>query len=1079
MGDSPFPILRKMKLFAALLLAAVMASATEFDALSTYQAADWSQMAEVTTPDAADDAPTMSLMDAVEELRSNTPENLKEHVNRVAKHASLIQSADSSSTTTTEDRAKAYAHNFSKSKKALHSALNMLVSELKAGHKHDVNVLKQTKRSLEAGLNSGIKAAAAKTKNAKHKVCPLQRTEEKTRAKRNSAYGAMMATGRGKVCPLSTTLGDMDIDKNVPAFGVALRNKWDRVKAKFVKQNKAHNAARKAHEAAKRRVTGQYAALRTAVKLEASNSHRNCQNEKREYELLKKDVFSNVKTRKSVATSVLVVKCYVNHITNNNASRNCANRARRQSQAIWNIRAPAWKNCASVASFSAKFGPVGWKASYRNCAGHRREVAAKEKARKRAERAKKEKTAKEKKAKARERAAKEKAKKRAERAKKERIAKEKKAKAKVRELKKKEELAKKKEVKDKAVKKEKAAKKEAARVKELKAKVEKKQKAEEKKAKAVARARAAEKKAKAAAREIKAKAVAKEKAAKASVNKRPRAGTIKLAGDARYCLNLHNYHRANGGHINLWSCNGHNSQNWYVSANGGEIKLNADRRWCLNLHGYHRRNGGTVNLWSCNGHNSQKWLFQANGVVALKADPNWCLNLHGYARRNGGTVNLWRCNGHASQKWKRPAVEVKGPKPGYYKIETTGVHAGHSAGQPAGWGLSAWGAHGAVRNHASSWAAVHSGNHWPMVWKIEKSTRVHGAYFIKTTQYGPASGHMKAGWGLSSWHAHGAVRNGASSRVAVHSGNYWLMDWKIQPSTRTKGAWTIKTDGGPAAGKQPKGWGLSAWQKHGGRRNSASSWVYTHSGNHWLMDWKLVPWRKPHGKLTCHTATRHSNAAGVIVPATPGGYVMTGGGMNNHYRHWNHLSAFEEMFPHGNSFRCDTGFGPGRLTCYTQSCKTNVGALSCTTRSTRFTGSGLRQATLPAGYTMTGGGLYNHYRHFNARAGFEDSSPHGNNAWRGDMGFGWGDYTVYVRGCKAPHPHRLTCTTRASGRGNAHNIACPGGYTLTGCGQINHYRGWNAKAGFEQVHPHGNGCFCDSGFGHGDNQCFARCCKLN
>ena len=89
-------------------------------------------------------------------------------------------------------------------------------------------------------------------------------------------------------------------------------------------------------------------------------------------------------------------------------------------------------------------------------------------------------------------------------------------------------------------------------------------------------------------------------------------------------------------------------------------------------------------------------------------------------------MNLWRCNGHASQKWKRPAVEVKGPKPGYYKVETTGVHAGHSAAQPAGWGLSAWGAHGAVRNHASSWAAVHSGNHWPMVWKIEKSKRTNG-----------------------------------------------------------------------------------------------------------------------------------------------------------------------------------------------------------------------------------------------------------------------------------------------------------------------------------------------------------------
>merc|ERR1711871_758863 len=185
-------------------------------------------------------------------------------------------------------------------------------------------------------------------------------------------------------------------------------------------------------------------------------------------------------------------------------------------------------------------------------------------------------------------------------------------------------------------------------------------------------------------------------------------------------------------------------------------------------------------------------------------------------------------------------------RPGLYKIVTTGVHAGDSAAQPAGWGLSAWHAHGAKRNGASSWVAVHSGNHWPMVWDIQPSKRTKGAYTIKTTKYGPADGKQPAGWGLSSWNAHGAKRNKVSSRVAVHSGNHWLMDWTIKPSTRTKGAWTIKTTGVHKSkhagwGNQPAGWGLSAWQKHGGKRNGASSWVYTHApdGSHWLMDWKM------------------------------------------------------------------------------------------------------------------------------------------------------------------------------------------------------------------------------------------------
>merc|ERR1711907_837299 len=74
--------------------------------------------------------------------------------------------------------------------------------------------------------------------------------------------------------------------------------------------------------------------------------------------------------------------------------------------------------------------------------------------------------------------------------------------------------------------------------------------------------------------------------------------------------------------------------------------------------------------------------------------------------------------------------------------------------------------------------------------------------------------------------------------------------------------------------------------------------------------------------LHCKLTTKGSNHAGVIKPHFPGGgYQLVGGGMNNHYRSFNHLSPFEEAFPHGNHFQCDTGFGAGRLTCYAMYCK--------------------------------------------------------------------------------------------------------------------------------------------------------------
>merc|ERR1711988_1855007 len=231
-------------------------------------------------------------------------------------------------------------------------------------------------------------------------------------------------------------------------------------------------------------------------------------------------------------------------------------------------------------------------------------------------------------------------------------------------------------------------------------------------------------------------------------------------------------------------------------------------------------------------------------------------------------------------------------------------------------------------------------------------------------------------------------------------------------------------------------------------------------------------------QLTCTTTTATSNKAGVVKAAAKKGYTMVGGGMTSNYRKWDKIAGFEEAMPEDNSFRCDTGFGPGKLKCYARSCTSNVGALSCTTKSLRFKGSGVRDATLPKGYVMTGGGLNNHYRSWNAKAGFEESRPNGN-TWRGDMGFGWGDYTVYVRGCKAPKGRKLMCVTKASGRGNYNKVTCPAGYTVTGCGINNHYRKWDAKSGYEQHNPHGNNqCHCDTAFGTGDNTCYARCCKL-
>jgi hypothetical protein len=222
--------------------------------------------------------------------------------------------------------------------------------------------------------------------------------------------------------------------------------------------------------------------------------------------------------------------------------------------------------------------------------------------------------------------------------------------------------------------------------------------------------------------------------------------------------------------------------------------------------------------------------------------------------------------------------------------------------------------------------------------------------------------------------------------------------------------------------------------------------------------------------LVCTTSTKSSNTAGVIKPDTPsGGYTLVGGGMDNKYRSFDKLSAFEEAFPKGNQFQCDTGFGPGKLRCQARYCKTT--GLKCVTKkSRRQRKGGTATVSAPKGYVMTGGGLFNHYRRFNKKAHFERSHPF-KNGWIGDMGYGWGDYTVYVRACKG-----VTCKTVQTGIGNSKVASCPKGYQITSCGS-HQKNGWGALGAFEQYTFHGNGCHCDMGFGSGKQRCYARCCK--
>merc|ERR1712072_554219 len=88
----------------------------------------------------------------------------------------------------------------------------------------------------------------------------------------------------------------------------------------------------------------------------------------KEYEALKKDVQSNVNTRKQVDISAKVVQCYVDHMTDNAKAKACADKARKSDVSIWNIDGGKLSSCASTASLEDAFGPLSWTATKKNCA---------------------------------------------------------------------------------------------------------------------------------------------------------------------------------------------------------------------------------------------------------------------------------------------------------------------------------------------------------------------------------------------------------------------------------------------------------------------------------------------------------------------------------------------------------------------------------------------------------------------------------------------------------------------------------------------------------------------------------------
>merc|ERR1712216_201136 len=164
MGDEILYLRHTMKL--VLLIACVGICLAQYEPETTM---------EETTMDTPSETEE-NLLTAAKELHNTVPTLLQEHTAIIAKHAAMIQSG----------RAKAYAHNFKNSKKAIKSALNSLTAQLHAGHKHD-------KHALSGARNFGNGVIGKAELSGKKKHAAASKAYRKTKANYDRALASFRA----------------------------------------------------------------------------------------------------------------------------------------------------------------------------------------------------------------------------------------------------------------------------------------------------------------------------------------------------------------------------------------------------------------------------------------------------------------------------------------------------------------------------------------------------------------------------------------------------------------------------------------------------------------------------------------------------------------------------------------------------------------------------------------------------------------------------------------------------------------------------------------------------------------------
>lgn len=129
--------------------------------------------------------------------------------------------------------------------------------------------------------------------------------------------------------------------------------------------------------------------------------------------------------------------------------------------------------------------------------------------------------------------------------------------------------------------------------------------------------------------------------------------TISWAGDSNKCLDAGDMQ--DGTNIYLWDCNDLDQQHFGFDDQTGALYLSStsasDATKCLDLAGGTTDPGTLLQVWSCSGDWNQLFDILSGITIRTLQDYKMCLDLPGADTTNGNALWLWECNGAESQYW--------------------------------------------------------------------------------------------------------------------------------------------------------------------------------------------------------------------------------------------------------------------------------------------------------------------------------------------------------------------------------------------------------------------------------------------